>query len=151
MYLPKAETDSDKEISTNTISHSGSGLILVLDDERHMRDIVRRMAEDMGYSVLTAGDGDKAIQITKESLSAGKLISAALLDLTIPGGLGGFEILEEIKKMFPECIIFATSGYSNNPIMADPILYGFHDSLHKPYKKQELQALFSKHFDNSAV
>ena len=150
MYLPKAEADSSKETKANDISHSGSGLILVLDDERHMRDIVRRIVEDMGYSVLTAGDGDKALRIVKDSLNAGKVISAALLDLTIPGGIGGLEILDGIKKVFPECIIFATSGYSNNPVMADPAAYGFHDSLHKPYKRQELMSLFSKHFKGPA-
>jgi PAS domain S-box-containing protein len=150
MYLPKADTDSSKEVKTNDISHSGSGLILVLDDERHMRDIVRRIVEDMGYSVMTAGDGDKAMRIVKDSLDAGLVISAALLDLTIPGGIGGLEILDGIKKVFPECIIFATSGYSNNPVMADPAKYGFQDSLHKPYKRQELLSLFSKHFDAPA-
>jgi PAS domain S-box-containing protein len=150
MFLPKAEADSSKETKADEISHRGSGLILVLDDEQHMRDIVRRIAEDVGYSVLTAGDGDKALRIVKESVDAGTVISAALLDLTIPGGLGGLEILDGIKKVFPECITFATSGYSNNPVMADPVKFGFHDSLHKPYRKQDLLSLFSKHLKGPA-
>ncbi|NQT57521.1 MAG: PAS domain-containing protein [Bacteroidetes bacterium] len=145
VYLPKADSNASLEPKSSEISHMGNGLVLVLDDEDHMRDIVRQIVEDMGYAVLTAGDGERALRLTKDAHEKGKEISAALLDLTIPGGLGGFEILEEIKNTFPECILFASSGYSNNPIMSEPAKFGFHDSLHKPYRKQELQALFSRY------
>lgn len=148
IYLPRDEGDAELETLQSDRpdpKHRGSGIVLVLDDEHAVRDVVRRMIQSMGYEVVTAVEGDSAIRKAEEVRSSGRLIVAALLDLTIQGGRGGYESVEEIRALFPECAIFATSGYSNNPIIARPTEFGFTASINKPFRSQELVKLFSRH------
>ena len=150
VYLPRDDGDELPDVvhqptDGQEAKHVGSGLILLLDDEHAVRDVVRRMIQSMGYEVITAVEGDSAIRKAGELLASGRTIIAALLDLTIQGGRGGYESVNEIREMFPGCVIFATSGYSNNPIIAHPEEFGFDASIHKPFRLQDLMELFSEH------
>ena len=69
----------------------------------------------------------------------------AILDLTIPGGDGGLKAVSRLREMDPNLMIFASSGYSNDPIMSDPEKYGFTDSIRKPYRMKELADFLNKH------
>ncbi len=74
----------------------------------------------------------------KHAKTSGKPIDAVIMDLTIPGGMGGKEAVMKLLKIDSKAKIIVSSGYSNDPIMADFRKYGFHDVIAKPFKIREL-------------
>ena len=124
-------------------THQGHGRILIMDDEVFVRDIVSRLLESMGYSVVEASDGKEAVNILSDAEGAG--IDAAIFDLTVPGGMGGKEAIIHVRKLFPDLPVFASSGYSEDPVIAQPKNFGFTDSLRKPYLIDELAAMLNRH------
>ncbi|NQT57476.1 MAG: PAS domain-containing protein [Bacteroidetes bacterium] len=146
IYLPGSEKASEKVITKELVQHTGTGLILVMDDEQSVLDLTRLMLEKYGYSVTTAHNGEQAIEICRNIYKSGKSLAGALLDLTIPGGMGGKKTAAILHHKFPDLAIFASSGYSNDPIIANPTDYGFTDSIQKPYSLQDLSALLNKYF-----
>jgi Response regulator containing CheY-like receiver, AAA-type ATPase, and DNA-binding domains len=92
----------------------------------------------MGYKVTTAEDGDEAILLVREAAKNNHHFILAILDLTIPGGRGGKETVENLQDIDPHLKIIASSGYSEDPVMADPCEYGFAGRLIKPYRIDDL-------------
>jgi CheY-like chemotaxis protein len=76
---------------------------------------------------------------------AGRSFVAVILDLTMPGSLGGVEVLAQIRQVEPSIPVFVASGYADDPVMASPRSYGFTDSISKPFRRQELAELFDRH------
>jgi PAS domain S-box-containing protein len=113
--------------------------ILVMDDEEMLRNVTRSMLENLGYEVETACDGEEAIQLYTTAAEKGLPFGAVIFDLTIKGGLGGRETIKRLKALDPEIRAIVTSGYSNDPVMANYDAYGFLDALHKPYQLQDLK------------
>lgn len=116
----------------------GCGLILIMDDDEMLRDIVQEMLEDGGYQVLQAADGDAALAIYKNSAEP---IDAVIMDLTIPGGMGGKETVKKLLCIDPRAKAIVSSGYSQDPIVANYQDYGFCGAIGKPYQWQELEVL----------
>jgi PAS domain S-box-containing protein len=145
IYLPV----SKKTITVNTTEkkhfYKGSGKILIMDDEDYIREIAGEILTTLGYSVEFARNGDEALELLKNSIQAGKSFSAAIMDLTIPGGMGGKEAIHLLRKFDQNLPVFVASGYSEDPVMADPAKYGFTDRLFKPFKRTELIELFYRH------
>ena len=106
-----------------------------------MREIVGRVLSNMGYTVVEVGTGSEAL----EALAAGTSLCAAILDLTIRGGIGGADTVKALRQRLPGLPVFASSGFSEDPIMSRPGEYGFTDSIRKPYRKEDLAALLEKH------
>jgi two-component system cell cycle sensor histidine kinase/response regulator CckA len=98
----------------------------------------------LGYEVVPAADGQEAIDIYRRTLTSGNRFAFAILDLTVPGGLGGRETLATIHEMDPNAIAIATTGYSNDPILSNPEAYGFRAGLAKPYSRQEFIGLIGR-------
>ncbi len=144
--LPAAAADAVESDRRKEDDFLGSGTMLILDDEEYIRDILEKMLKSFGYSVISTEDGDAAIRIAEELESSGKQLTAAILDLTIPGGLGGDKIHHQIRSLFPACILLASSGYSDTPIMSRPTDFGFDHSLPKPYRRKDLASILSKWF-----
>jgi two-component system cell cycle sensor histidine kinase/response regulator CckA len=118
--------------------------ILVMEDEGIVRGIIRELLNHLGYSCALAWNGDEAIRLYTQALESGQPFQAVLLDLIIQGGMGGAETLLELQKIDPEVKAIVTSGYSNDPILADYESYGFKAALAKPFDiKQLLKALQS--------
>jgi CheY-like chemotaxis protein len=96
------------------------------------------MVEDaltqFGYEVPVVQDGQAAIDLFSEALTSGENFDAILLDLTIPGGMGGKEAIQHLRRLDPHVKAIVTSGYSDDPIMSDFQAYGFQGILVKPYK-----------------
>ena len=99
----------------------------------------------MGYSVIYARDGEDAIKLCIDHEQNGGPVDAAIFDLTIPGGMGGKEALIEIRKRYPDMPVFASSGFSEDPIMSHPAEYGFTASIRKPYRRDEMAELLNNH------
>ncbi|MCP5047859.1 MAG: PAS domain S-box protein [bacterium] len=116
----------------------GNGKVLVMDDDKMVGDIVRRQLTHLGYQSEIAHEGHEAIRLYRKALDKDKPFDAVLMDLTIPGGLGGAETVKKLLKIDPHVRAIVSSGYSNDPIMADFENYGFTNCIVKPYKLQEL-------------
>jgi CheY-like chemotaxis protein len=93
---------------------------------------------------LTACDGQEAIDLFVRSTCGDHDVVAVILDLTVPGGLGGKEAAAAIRQRNPAMPIFVASGYAQDPIMAAPKEHGFTDSLCKPYTRSDLSALLAR-------
>jgi signal transduction histidine kinase/ActR/RegA family two-component response regulator len=117
---------------------AGHLAVLVMDDEEVIRDIAATMLQFLGYAVQTCADGDAAVRLYGEALSEGAPFAVVLMDLTVPGGLGGIEAAKAIRALDPEARLVVSSGYSQDPIMSDYQLHGFNGVLAKPYKVAEL-------------
>ena len=109
-----------------------------MDDEEMLRKMAGRLLEELGYQVVGAGDGVEAIELFREAWESGEPFDAVILDLTIPGGMGGKSCIKELKEINPDVKAIVASGYSDDPVMSNFRDYGFSGAVPKPYEPQEL-------------
>lgn len=128
--------EQEDEVPTEPIK--GEGRILLMDDEEFVREIARELIEHLGYTVVTANEGREALELYKKSLEEGDRFAAVVMDLTIPGGMGGKETIKKLKELDPEAKAIVSSGYANDPILAHYRDYGFDGMVAKPYKVEDL-------------
>jgi DNA-binding NtrC family response regulator len=111
----------------------GPARILVMDDEDVIRRVAGRMLSLAGHETVFTADGAEAVRAYIAARQVGRPFDLVIFDLTVPGGMGGKDALQELLKVDPNVRAVASSGYSNDPIMANPHAYGFCTSLPKPY------------------
>lgn len=132
IYLPSLGvpfSNNQTEVSEQAISGNSNGSILVMDDEESIRDLVSSMLTYLGYEVTTCANGEDAIKLYRASMEAGKPYLTVIMDLTIPGGLGGKQAAEYILNEFPKASLVVSSGYSNDPILSNYKEHGFNVTL----------------------
>ncbi len=117
----------------------GSGRILLMDDEMPILDVMTELMKYLGYEVDTARDGNEAVRRYESSMVEGTKYDIVIMDLTIPGGIGGREAVVKLREIDPSARVIVSSGYSNDPVMAEPDKYGFDAVLQKPYTMEELR------------
>jgi len=144
IYLPASSKQILIEKELRERIHTGKGKILVMDDEEVIREVAGEMIEVLGYEVEFAKDGAEAIELYKKAKESAQPFHAIIMDLTIPGGMGGKETIQELIEIDPETKAIVCSGYSNDPIMADYRKYGFRGVIAKPYKIKELGEILYK-------
>jgi PAS domain S-box-containing protein len=120
------------------------GRVLVMDDQERIRDVVGRMLGHLGYDFDFAADGQEAIAFYERTLREGRRFDAVILDLTIPAGMGGKEAIERLLAIDPGVRAIVSSGYSNDPVMADHERYGFKALIAKPYRFEDLAAILER-------
>jgi CheY-like chemotaxis protein len=119
-------------------AHKGTGRILVMDDDEIVRKACARMLSALGYECVLAPDGERALEEYKKASAAGKPFGAVIMDLTIPGGMGGEEAVLELRRLDPGARAIVSSGYADDPIAGEYREHGFDAALSKPYKLEEL-------------
>ncbi|MCK9174863.1 MAG: ATP-binding protein [Desulforhopalus sp.] len=146
LYLPASPAETVAGIAGKSAeSHTGNGTFVVMDDEKVLREIIKLMLESFGYTVVLKANGEDAVNFFMTESKADRKIAGMLFDLTIPGGMGGKEAIEEIRKTASNVPVFVTSGYSEDPVMAEPKKYGFTASIAKPFSMKELADMLEKH------
>jgi len=123
---------------------TGEERILVMDDEELVRELVSDMLNSIEYKVTTAIDGAEAIELYKEATELGNPFDAVIIDLTIPGGMGGKETIQRLVDTDPEVKAIVSSGYSNDPVLASFREYGFRGAIAKPYRVIELSEVLHR-------
>ena len=116
----------------------GSGSILVMDDEPSVLAAAVEMLQLLGYETRTACEGEEAVALYRRRILAGRGFDAVIVDLTVPAGVGGLEALARLRDIDPNVCAIASSGYSDDPVMAQPASHGFCGSLAKPYRQRDL-------------
>ncbi|GFO70362.1 hypothetical protein GMLC_39410 [Geomonas limicola] len=114
------------------------GTVLILDDEEMVREFSRKTLGFLGYEVVVCAEGAEAVEAYRARFEAGQPFLAGILDLTIPGGMGGVEVARKILAIDPAARLIVSSGYSYDPVMARHKEYGFCAAVAKPYKAEEL-------------
>ena len=144
VYLPANLKKQIKAETTAPAVTRGTGRILLMDDEDAIRDVAKAMLENLGYRVTVACDGQETLDLYKNALEAKERFDVVILDLTVPGGMGGRETVEKLFQMDPRVKAIVSSGYSNDPIMADYKAYGFSAVMTKPYTLSEMSRSMQK-------
>ncbi len=145
VYLPVSFPPGEPDESATLENFEPfSGRVLLLDDEVFIREAISDVLKSFGLEVDCCGNGAQAIDMYKKAFDAGCKYDILLLDLTIPGGMGGIEAFENIKKICPDATAIASSGYYSGSIRNDYNRIGFKAFLSKPYKIDELYKLIKK-------
>ncbi len=120
-----------------------AGRITVMDDEKILRELIKSQLVVLGHEVVLVADGEQAINKYQELQDRGTPVDLVIMDLTIPGGVGGQEAAQKLLQINPEAKIIVASGYSNDPVVANYRKYGFHAALVKPFDLKELSDVVS--------
>lgn len=147
LYFPAAEAPPEPASEETPRSAHRPGRVLVMDDDPAVASLFKRTLERLGYQAETASDGEAAITAYSRGLSSGSPFIAVILDLTIQGGMGGLEALAGLRRLDPAVRAVVSSGYSEDPVMADSPSHGFCASLKKPFKLEELSEALLKALD----
>ncbi|MES2625295.1 MAG: PAS domain S-box protein [Pseudomonadota bacterium] len=141
-YLPASEVLVTAEVIPTTEVPSTEvrpARILLMDDEQMILSIAATVLKKSGYLVDTAVDGREALALYKNAIAEGRPIDCLIMDLTIPGGIGGAETMKELLAFDPTVKAIVSSGYADDPIMASYASFGFSDVLVKPFRVQSLR------------
>ncbi len=146
IYLP-ASTEKlmdNEKYKNETAGYVRNKKILLMEDEKNIRDDISKLLKLMGNEVISMENGEQTIQIYREALDKGRPFDVVIMDLTIPGGMGGKETMKNLLKMDPKVKAVVASGYSDDLIMVEPEKYGFRGVIPKPYNIEELNKVLGQ-------
>ncbi len=138
VLLPCASSEPVVAAADAAPPNPGTGRILVMDDEQLLRDVAKALLSSLGYDVSVAADGDDALTQYAAARNAGRPFDLVVLDLTIRGGTGGLETIRRLKEIDPGVRAIVSSGYSDDPVVAEYRQHGFMGVLEKPYQITQL-------------
>jgi PAS domain S-box-containing protein len=138
VYIPASKMELPVAAQPVRSPLAGSGKILIMDDEEILREVACEMLSHLGYHVVACGDGAEAIELYREAMVNGEPFVAVIVDLTIPGGMGGKETMKKLLEIDSEVMCVVSSGYCNDPILAYYGEYGFSGVVVKPYNMETL-------------
>ena len=144
VYLPASHQAKRPREDLEDKPLVGKGKILFMDDEELIRDLANEILSLMGYEVVLVRDGEEAIAWYKEAQESSAPFDAVIMDLTVPGGMGGYEAMNILRKIDPNVRAIVSSGYSTDPVMADYKKYGFKGIVPKPYTVKDLAEILHK-------
>lgn len=142
-FLPVEEDAAGNDGEPEMLEMKGPGpgrtpRILVLEDDHLVRALICRGLQSQGYEVTETVDGLETVRLYEQSMKEGRAFDVVILDLSIPNGMGGVRTMEKLRALDPQVLALVSSGYSDDPAMAQPSAYGFAAVLPKPYEPLEL-------------
>jgi PAS domain S-box-containing protein len=149
IYLPVSGSEAVSQSPASDMPRGGKGKVLIMDDEEAIRALLAQMLALSGYQTEVAKDGGEAIALYKKEKDSGRGFDAVIMDLTIPGGIDGKEAIKSLMKIDPQVKAIVSSGYANDPVMADFRKYGFRGVVSKPFKMVELTEILHHVISNS--
>jgi len=138
IYLPASDKVTREMEIKKDADIEGKGKILVMDDEVVVREAVTSLLQYLGYEVDTAKEGQEAIEMFELSRKIGRPYDVVIMDLTVPGGMGGKDAVVKIRELDPSAKVIVSSGYYTDPVLANFKAYGFDGVVPKPYQVEEL-------------
>ncbi len=139
IYLPVSEEKPiTPEAKTEKLYFKGRGRVLVMDDEYLVRETIGRMLSHLGFDVEFTKDGQEAIDRYEDAMKINEPFDVVIMDLTIPGGMGGQKAIQKLFELDPKVTAIVTTGYSNDPVIAEYMQYGFKGYLKKPFNVDEI-------------
>jgi PAS domain S-box-containing protein len=142
--LPAAEQADTADPAASPEVNRGKGRVLVMDDEEMVREITKSMLEECGYLVECAKNGSEAVELYVRRLREGTPFAVVIMDLTIPGEVGGREAITSLLQIDPKAKAIVSSGYATDPVMANYREYGFSGVLSKPYRVEEMSEVLQE-------
>lgn len=140
VYLPAANAgEIELAAAAPEQTHSGGGRVLVMDDDPSILNLVKKILVQAGYDTECVHDGERAIERYRQARDHGRPFDVVILDLTVPGGMGGKETLAKLREVDPRVKAIVSSGYSTDTVMAEFERYGFAARVEKPFRVTELQ------------
>jgi PAS domain S-box-containing protein len=128
----------------------GSGRVLVMDDDPLVQDVFAAALPELGFEVEVVAEGAQAVARHAAALDAGQPFDLVIMDLTVPGGMGGREAMAAIRAREPDALGIAASGYSKDPVMSNFRAAGFAGALPKPFTISGLGRLTRKVLEGRA-
>ncbi|HSN55718.1 MAG TPA: response regulator, partial [Candidatus Sulfomarinibacteraceae bacterium] len=138
VFVPASESEHAEDEAGSGEPARGHGRLLVMDDDDAVRSAAAELLETIGYEVETAADGGEAVALYARALESERPFDAVVLDLTVPGGIGGRETMTRLLDLDPEVKAIVSSGYSTDPVMASFREHGFAGVAVKPYRLADL-------------
>lgn len=138
IHIPASDKVRDAEEEKAEEIFRGRGRILVMDDEEAVRLVAAEMLKSVGYESEVAADGNQAIESYRRAMESHNPFSAVIIDLTVPGGMGGKETIKRLREIDPEVRAIVSSGYSDDEVLANFGKYGFKSIVTKPYNVGQL-------------
>jgi PAS domain S-box-containing protein len=143
--LPVAAVQTGRALRPAASAPSANGRrLLVMDDEESIWEVIEPIVRDMGCEAEFAAAGETALALYRHALYAGQPYGAVILDLTIPGGMGGKDVIRKILEIDPRAKAAVLSGYSTDPVFTEYRRFGFAAALKKPFHIDEFQALVAR-------
>lgn len=138
IYLPASLKEIPAREADKIMLPAGQGTILIMDDDEIVRNVAAAILHTIGYRTVFALNGAEAISLYEKARESGQPFDAVIMDLTIPGGMGGKEAVRKLLELDPTAKVIVSSGYSSDPIMAEFDKYGFKGVVAKPYTIRKL-------------
>ncbi len=138
VWLPAAHRPPDPAVPPDSMPVRQHGRVLVMDDEQTIRESATALLERVGLETQAVGDGTAVLREYALAKEAGRPFDVVILDLTVPGGMGGLETIEKLRQMDPQVRAIVSSGYSRDPVLAQYQAHGFLGMVPKPYDLHEL-------------
>jgi CheY-like chemotaxis protein len=144
VYLPASAHSLEPAPATPSSPAVRQETILVMDDDDAIRDVLVDMLTQLGYQSQCARHGAEAVALYQQARDRGQPFTAVLLDLTVPGGMGGQETIAHLQAIDPQVRAIVSSGYAVDPLMAHHRAYGFREVLSKPYTVEGLEEVLQR-------
>ena len=143
VYIPAAEAITEEIRKEERKALTGNERVLIMDDEEAVREVAEGILNSIGCEIALAQDGTEALELYLKAREAGRPFDVVILDLTVSGGMGGMETIKKLVEIDKDVKAIVSTGYSNDPVMAEYRKYGFSGALSKPYKMQEFNEVLS--------
>ncbi len=144
IYIPATDKCLNKDVEEDKKIMHGNGKVLLMDDDSAIREVAKLILERLGYTVTGTTKGEDAIAVYKEAMGTEREFDVVIMDLTIPGHMGGKEAIKELLKIDPDVKGIVSSGYSTDPIMANFEAHGFKGVVEKPFRVEELSSAIQR-------